>query len=242
MIRSMQTPDEKKLSQQLEQMRTHWRLLRRAHEQHSANPDMLGDRATLEELRRTLERSMLSFAQSSLEWVEQGHELIWRATPSDTNAVVLERSALPSPLPLAEGSGAVADEIAARLVEFAASLDFHAAADVLDEMQRLEEWTQEDVLERMERWPDRGRVLTIELIAARARHIQELPSSMLELVDIGRITVIFGRMAEHLKQGWPGRAHGLARAHTPRSFSWRQDAEELQEELSIWRQRSPELR
>ncbi len=234
----MSEVNEKVLSQRLEAMRAQWRALKQAHERRSLSPRVATrDDGTVDELRHQLEESMLSFAQIALEWVENGHDIDWKASPSESRAIVLERGA---PAKLVDMDVVVA-EIDARITEFSEIPALEDTTEAIEEMQRLERWTQEDVLQRMEAWPDRGRVLAIEHIAARARALQEIPSDRLAFVDIGRITVMFGRMAEHLKQGWPGRAHGLARAHTPRSHTWANDAEELYEELTIWRQRSPDL-
>jgi len=228
--------NERTLQQRLDSMRAQWRALRQAHERRALSPRVaLREDNALEDLRRGLEEAMHAYAQASLEWAEGGHGIDFARGEGVAQAVVLDR-----PVEKLDMRELVA-ELDARISEFGELPEFKDTTEAIEEMQRLERWTEEETLVRMESWPDRGRVLTIEHIAARARALQEIPSDRLAFVDIGRITVMFGRMAEHLKQGWPGRAHGLARAHTPRSITWAQDARELYEELSIWRQRAPEF-
>ena len=228
--------NERTLQQRLDFMRAQWRALRQAHERRALSPRVaLREDNALEDLRRGLEEAMHAFAQASLEWAEGGNEIDFARGDGTTQALVLDR-----PIEKPDMEELVA-ELDARIAEFGELPEFKDTTEAIEEMQRLERWTEEETLARMEAWPDRGRVLTIEHIAARARALQEIPSDRLAFVDIGRITVMFGRMAEHLKQGWPGRAHGLARAHSPRSHNWAQDARELYEELSIWRQRAPEF-
>lgn len=229
--------DEQTLMRRLDAMRSQWRTLRHAHERRASSPRAaLGDPAVIEELQRDLEDTMISFAQAALEWVERGHAIEWRTSPEDARALVLERAEQ-----LDMDAGDIAAQIDRMIADFEGKPAITSAADAVEEMQRLERWTTEEELRVMEVWPDRGRVLTIEHIAARARALQDIPEDRLAFVDIGRITVMFGRMAEHLKRGWPGRAHGLARMHTPRTGTWANDARELYDELLSWRDRAPEL-
>ena len=228
--------NERTLQQRLDSVRAQWRALRQAHERRALSPRVaLREDNTLDDLRRGLEEAMLSFSQSTLEWLEQGHGVEFVEHGGSTGRSAASEPA--EPVDMDE----IMRELDQRVHDFGLISDFEDSGEAVEEMQNLEQWTDEEALVRMEYWPDRARVLTIEHIAARARALQEIPAERLAFVDIGRITVMFGRMAEHLKQGWPGRAHGLARAHSPRSHSWAQDARELYEELSIWRQRAPEF-
>ena len=241
----MAEADEQVLSRRLEAMRAQWRTLRQAHERRASSPRAaLADAGVLDDLQRDLEEAMINFSQSLLEWVERGHGVTWQA--NQNGAAVRHTSAstggdayVQDDLDLS--SEEITEHIEERIEEFSDLPRIMDTNDAVEEMKRLEQWTTEEELRYMEAWPDRGRVLAIEHIAARARALQDLPPERLAFIDIGRITVMFGRMAEHLKRGWPGRAHGLARMHSPRTGSWAKDARELLDEFSIWRQRSAEL-
>ena len=246
--------EEQVLGRRLDAMRGQWRTLRQAHERRASSPRAaLADPAILDDLQRDLEEAMISFAQAALEWVERGNSVSWhtgggRASAPERSSLAPiehERSVGSTALERAEEleltQEEVLEHIDERIEDFGELPRISDTSDAVEEMQRLEVWTTEEELRLMEAWPDRGRVLAIEHIAARARALQDLPAERLAFIDIGRITVMFGRMAEHLKRGWPGRAHGLARMHSPRTGSWAQDARELLEEFSIWRQRSPDL-
>lgn len=98
--------------------------------------------------------------------------------------------------------------------------------DLVEELEFLEDLTHPEELRDWESLPDEIRVRLMEHLAARARALQGHPLSSPPDVDPQRIGRLFGRMADHLKQGWPGHAHGLALHHAPRSASWRKDAKE----------------
>ncbi len=236
----MAEADEQVLSRRLEAMRAQWRTLRQAHERRASSPRAaLADGSVLDDMQRDLEESMINFSQSLLEWVERGHGVNWEHGGGDRHGMASNSAERAEELDLT--SEEITEHIEERIDEFGELPRVLESNDAVEEMQRLEQWTTEDELRFMEAWPDRGRVLAIEHIAARARALQDLPPERLAFIDIGRITVMFGRMAEHLKRGWPGRAHGLARMHSPRTGSWAKDARELLDEFSVWRQRSSEL-
>tara|TARA_B100000686_G_scaffold342146_2_gene420724 strand:+ start:271 stop:1011 length:741 start_codon:yes stop_codon:yes gene_type:complete len=239
----MAEADEQVLSRRLEAMRAQWRTLRQAHERRASSPRAaLADASVLDDLQRDLEEAMINFSQSLLEWVERGHGVAWQT--NQNGSTVRHTGSTGEEYPqddLELSSEEITEHIEERIEEFSELPRIMDTNDAVEEMKRLEQWTTEEELRYMEAWPDRGRVLAIEHIAARARALQDLPPERLAFIDIGRITVMFGRMAEHLKRGWPGRAHGLARMHSPRTGSWAKDARELLDEFSIWRQRSAEL-
>jgi hypothetical protein len=236
----MAEADEQVLSRRLEAMRAQWRTLRQAHERRASSPRAaLADAGVLDDMQRDLEESMINFSQSLLEWVERGHGVSWELNGGDRNG--MSSSSVDRAEELDLTSEEISEHIEERVEEFGELPRILENNDAVEEMQRLEQWTTEEELRFMETWPDRGRVLAIEHIAARARALQDLSPERLAFIDIGRITVMFGRMAEHLKRGWPGRAHGLARMHSPRTGSWAKDSRELLDEFSIWRQRAAEL-
>ena len=236
----MAEADEQVLNRRLEAMRAQWRTLRQAHERRAASPRAaLADASTLDDMQRDLEESMIAFSQTLLEWVERGHGAEWTAHGGTRNASSTSSAERAEELDLTRDE--IIEHVDERVEEFSELPHVGEHTDAVEEMQRLEQWTTEEELRFMEAWPDRGRVLAIEHIAARARALQDLPNERLAFIDIGRITVMFGRMAEHLKRGWPGRAHGLARMHSPRTSSWAQDAKELLDEFVVWRQRSSDL-
>lgn len=236
----MAEADEQVLSRRLEAMRAQWRTLRQAHERRASSPRAaLADAGVLDDMQRDLEESMINFSQSLLEWVERGHGVNWELNGGDRNG--MSSSSVDRAEELDLTNEEIAEHVEERIEEFGELPRIIENNDAVEEMQRLEQWTTEEELRFMETWPDRGRVLAIEHIAARARALQDLSPERLAFIDIGRITVMFGRMAEHLKRGWPGRAHGLARMHSPRTGSWAKDSRELLDEFSIWRQRAAEL-
>lgn len=236
----MAEADELVLSRRLEAMRAQWRTLRQAHERRASSPRAaLADASVLDDMQRDLEESMINFSQSLLEWVERGHGVSWDLNGGDRHGI--SSSSVERAEELDLSSEEIAEHIEERIDEFGDLPRILENNDAIEEMQRLEQWTTEEELRFMEAWPDRGRVLAIEHIAARARALQDLPPERLAFIDIGRITVMFGRMAEHLKRGWPGRAHGLARMHSPRTGSWAKDSRELLDEFSVWKQRASEL-
>lgn len=96
--------------------------------------------------------------------------------------------------------------------------------DLLEELEFLEDLTHPEELQDWESLPNEIRVRLMEHLAARARGLQGHGLATPPDIDPQRIGRLFGRMADHLKQGWPGHAHGLALHHHPRSGSWRRDA------------------
>ncbi len=236
----MAEADEQVLTRRLEAMRAQWRTLRQAHERRATSPRAaLADASVLDDMQRDLEESMINFSQTLLEWVERGHGVSWDANGSasrsgSSNTPGSDNYTEPVQLSTEE----LIEHIEDRLDDYNELPRVLDTSDAVEEMKRLEEWTTEEELQIMESWPDRARVLAIEHIAARARALQDLPPERLAFIDIGRITVMFGRMAEHLKRGWPGRAHGLARMHSPRTGSWAKDARELLDEFAVWRRTS----
>ena len=225
------------LQQNLDAMRQRWRALRQAHERRALSPRaaLFEEDDALFDLRDDLHDTMLSFAQGVLEWVERGHDIQWHVSTAPPQPSLSLR-ALGADIPAPQVIATQLDELLEQLVEPQA---LATSLDISEEMQRLEQWTSEEQLQVLEFWPDRARVLVIEHLAARARALQDLPTETLAFVDMGRITIMFGRMAEHLKQGWPGRAHGLARAHTPRGTSWAADTKEILEDFVQWRENAP---
>lgn len=229
-----------KVDQALANMDRAWGQLGRAHRQRASSVSLALDPRRsheLEALESNLAQAMRAVGQAILEARLAGYEL--DLVPGDGDRREPSEGGVTGAGPVREplAPEIVREELDIFLEECATAPTFEDTADAVDEMQRLDEWSSEERLESMEEWPDRARVLYVEIVAARARALQDADRDVLTLIDTGRIAVFFGRLSEHLKVGWPGRAHGLARAHTPRSYSWADDAIELHEELELYVER-----
>lgn len=148
----------------------------------------------------------------------------------------LERHA-PAPAPAPIRSERVLNDDDAALVR--ASLDrlgpcpveFVSRRQQEAELQRIE-----DTLEQFQiRWgalPRRVNHGLASLTAARTRHVQESLGPRREDEDLHRvIDNIFPRLSAHAKETQPGTVHGLARDHSARSATWRDDALGYEERL-----------
>lgn len=98
--------------------------------------------------------------------------------------------------------------------------------EVVEEFSALRELITEANLSQWLALPDLVRVRTVEFLAARLRALQshrEVTSGAVADAQ-SHMRGWFSMLSEHMRQGYPGHAHGLARDHTPRDGSWYEDA------------------
>ncbi|MEM1348462.1 MAG: hypothetical protein AAGI01_07910 [Myxococcota bacterium] len=246
------TPDPR-LKQQAEtslsRLEQTWATLSRLLSASASDPTTyIHAHEDIEARKREMDQELRRLGELCFAWVEQGGCLSFESMSLQGRGVDADAQVAPHGAAPPEGSAdpglkragyraaagaprstndAHAAAMVQEIVEELGSVPaLHGPDTVDEEFARVRELMTTEHLETWEELPAEVRVTLMEHLAARTRAIQELPKAERPTVEQPELTELFSAMANHLKISYPGKAHGLARRHTPRSGTWRQDAQD----------------
>jgi len=252
---SASTPDPR-LKQQAEtslsRLEQTWATLSRLLSASASDPaTYINAHEDIEGRKAELDQELKRLGELCFAWVEQGGRIHFESAPpsdvhleppgtadaaahdeshtSDPVAPRLRRAAAKATpgAPARSMNDSRAADMVQEIVEGLGSVPvLHGPDKVDEEFAHVRELMTVERLESWEELPAEARVTLMEHLAARTRAIQELPKAERPTVEQPELTELFSGMASHLKVGYPGKAHGLARRHVPRSGTWRQDAQD----------------